>query len=149
VIVALPNSISPLHYAEEEQPPQDLFDLVVVDEAHHAPARTWTAVLTHFSGAPALLLTATPQRRDGRPIPGSLEYYYPLRRALDEGLYQPITPLLLPPEASKEANDQAIARAAADLLGAEEHATSVMLVRAGSIDRLGELASCISESELT
>lgn len=85
VVVALPNSIGPVHYEEHQRPPPDLFDLVVVDEAHHAPAETWRAVLEYFD-ARALLLTATPRRRDGKRIPGSLEYYYPLRRALDEGL---------------------------------------------------------------
>ena len=80
VVVALPNSVSPVHYEPERQPPADLFDLVIVDEAHHAPARTWQAVLDQFPEARALLLTATPRRRDGKRIPGSLEYYYPLRR---------------------------------------------------------------------
>src|SRR5919199_100560 len=45
VVVALPNSISPVHYPEDQQPPPTLFDLLVVDEAHHAPARTWSALL--------------------------------------------------------------------------------------------------------
>ena len=51
VVVALPNSISPAHYAPEEQPPVNLFDLIVVDEAHHAPAHTWQAVLDYFPQA--------------------------------------------------------------------------------------------------
>jgi superfamily II DNA or RNA helicase len=139
VVVALPNSISPAHYDEESGPPSDLFDLVIIDEAHHAPARSWTAVLQHFGGARALLLTATPRRRDGRPIPGSLEFYYPLRRALEEGFYKPITPALLPAGSSKRANDESIAQAAARLLAAEEHSTSVLLVRAATVTRLKEL----------
>src|SRR5207253_2764750 len=60
VVVALPNSISPVHYREDQRPPVALFDLLIVDEAHHAPAPTWRAVLEHFAGAPSLLLTATP-----------------------------------------------------------------------------------------
>jgi superfamily II DNA or RNA helicase len=139
VVVALPNSISPLHYEEDAQPPRDLFDLLIVDEAHHAPARTWSALLDHFTSAPALLLTATPQRRDGKRIPGSLEYYYPLRLALEEGFYKPIEPMLLGAHHDKAKNDLAIATSAAELLSANEHATSVALVRAGSIERLREL----------
>jgi superfamily II DNA or RNA helicase len=141
VVVALPQSISPAHYEQGQLPPRDLFDLVVVDEAHHAPAETWRAVLDHFDGARALLLTATPRRRDGRRIPGSLEYYYPLRRALEEGLYQPIEPMLLasPMPGDRAASDRAIAARAAEVLASQEHQTSVLLVRGGSIARLREL----------
>lgn len=141
VVVALPNSISPAHYDESDRPPQDLFDLIVVDEAHHAPAETWRAVLEHFSGAHALLLTATPRRRDGKRIPGSLEYYYPLRRALDEGLYKPIEPVLLTPSdpTDRQQSDSALASRAAEMLGTDAHRTSTLLVRGGTVDRLHEL----------
>lgn len=141
VVVALPNSISPIHYDDTHQPPPALFDLIVVDEAHHAPAETWRAVLDHFAEARALLLTATPRRRDGKRIPGSLQYYYPLRRALEEGLYKPIEPVLLPSSdpSDREQSDAAIATRAAELLESQEHDTSVLLVRGGAIARLHEL----------
>src|SRR5262249_39076494 len=44
------------------------FGLVVVDEAHHAPAGSWRKVIGHFR--PELLLgcTATPERHDGEPL---------------------------------------------------------------------------------
>jgi superfamily II DNA or RNA helicase len=141
VVVALPNSISPVHYDDGQRPPRDLFDLIVVDEAHHAPAETWRAVLDHFTDARALLMTATPRRRDGKLIPGSLQYYYPLRRALDEGLYKPIQPVLLPaPDPNDRARcDAAIATHAAKLLATHEHHTSTLLVRGGTVARLHEL----------
>jgi hypothetical protein len=140
VVVALPNSISPAHY-DDQLPPRDLFDLIVVDEAHHAPADTWRAVLDHFNAARALLLTATPRRRDGRRIPGSLQYYYPLRRALEEGLYKPIQPVLLtPPDLTdRTQSDTAIAARATEHLGSDEHRTSTLLVRGGTVARLREL----------
>lgn len=136
VVVALPNSISPLHYEPAAAPPTDLFQLIIVDEAHHAPADTWRAILEHFVEAHSLLLTATPRRRDGRRIPGSLGYYYPLRRAIDEGFYQPISPILLPPPITQDRGhaDTAIADRVARLLKAAEHRTSVVLVR-GEIGR--------------
>jgi hypothetical protein len=37
-----------------------IFDLVIVDEAHHYPADTWRLLIDHFSNAPKLFLTATP-----------------------------------------------------------------------------------------
>jgi superfamily II DNA or RNA helicase len=50
------------------QIPPDRFSLVVIDEAHHAPAKTWGRVIEHFR--PGLLLgcTATPKRLDGEDI---------------------------------------------------------------------------------
>jgi DNA repair protein RadD len=44
------------------------FDLVVVDEAHHARADSWRAVLAALSGARLLGVTATPARLDGRGL---------------------------------------------------------------------------------
>lgn len=141
VVVALPNSISPAQYDENLRPPSDLFDMIIVDEAHHAPASTWQAVLEHFAAQHRLLLTATPRRRDGRRIPGSLEFYYPLRRALEEGLYNPIDPHLLPVPVPNDraASDREIIAKAAELLASPEHSTSTLLVRGGSIERLNDL----------
>lgn len=147
VVVALPNSISPSAYAPGLEPPDDLFDMVVIDEAHHAPADTWKAVIDHFSSAKFLLLTATPRRRDGRRIPGSLEYHYPLRRALDEGLYKPIEPILLPARDDRAACDAAIAEKAVSLLGEEHHRTSVLLVRAANLPRLKAVAAAYEALE--
>lgn len=41
------------------------FGLVLLDEAHHCPARTFTEVLQQFPAAFRFGLTATPERRDG------------------------------------------------------------------------------------
>lgn len=141
VVVAHPNSISPGHYPSDAPPPADLFDLIVIDEAHHAPAPTWTSILEHFSCKQSLLLTATPVRRDGKRIPGELEYHYPLRRALDEGFYQPVRPVLIDPAdpADRAACDAAIASAVVALLAQPEHSASALLVRGGSIARLKAL----------
>ncbi len=46
---------------------RDEFGLVVVDEAHHAAANTWRAIVEYFD-AKKLGLTATPQRADGQDI---------------------------------------------------------------------------------
>jgi superfamily II DNA or RNA helicase/diadenosine tetraphosphate (Ap4A) HIT family hydrolase len=44
------------------------FDYVVVDEFHHASARTYRAVMTHFQPRFMLGLTATPDRLDGASL---------------------------------------------------------------------------------
>jgi len=45
--------------------PPDRFDVVVIDEFHHAQARTYRALLDHLRPAELLGLTATPERSDG------------------------------------------------------------------------------------
>jgi len=44
------------------------FDVVIVDEFHHAAASTYQAVLTHLHPVELLGLTATPERSDGLAI---------------------------------------------------------------------------------
>jgi superfamily II DNA or RNA helicase len=48
--------------------PSSLFQLLVVDEAHHSNAGTWAKVLDHFQAARVLGVTATPCRTDGRGL---------------------------------------------------------------------------------
>jgi superfamily II DNA or RNA helicase/HKD family nuclease len=45
--------------------PADAFDVVVIDEFHHAEARTYRRILDHLRPAELLGLTATPERADG------------------------------------------------------------------------------------
>ncbi|SER70311.1 DEAD/DEAH box helicase family protein [Salisediminibacterium halotolerans] len=46
----------------------DAFDLIVVDEFHHAAADTYNRVLDYFNPAFLLGLTATPYRMDGKDV---------------------------------------------------------------------------------
>jgi DNA repair protein RadD len=48
--------------------PPELFQLLVVDEAHHSNAGTWAKVLAHCARAKVLGVTATPIRCDGRGL---------------------------------------------------------------------------------
>ena len=50
-----------------EDLPRDIFDLVIVDEAHHYPAPTWKVPVDYFSNSRRLFLTATPLH-NGKPI---------------------------------------------------------------------------------
>jgi superfamily II DNA or RNA helicase len=87
VVISTPGSLSP---ALAPGAPSDLFDLVIIDEAHHVPADTWEAFLDHYKEAKFVFLTATPFRRDGRAIPGKLVYRYPVTRAAKEGAFHPV-----------------------------------------------------------
>ena len=42
--------------------------IVIIDECHHAKARTWEEVIARFPDAWLLGLTATPKRLDGKPL---------------------------------------------------------------------------------
>ncbi|MGW2691235.1 DUF3427 domain-containing protein [Streptomyces sp. NPDC001296] len=44
------------------------FDIIVIDEFHHATASTYRRVLEHFAPTELLGLTATPERMDGRNV---------------------------------------------------------------------------------
>jgi superfamily II DNA or RNA helicase len=44
------------------------FDVVIVDEFHHAAARTYRALLEHLEPVQLLGLTATPERTDGLDV---------------------------------------------------------------------------------
>jgi superfamily II DNA or RNA helicase len=46
----------------------DHYDLIVVDESHHAVAGTWRRVIEAMPGAKVLGVTATPERLDGRGL---------------------------------------------------------------------------------
>ena len=48
--------------------PADFFQLLIVDEAHHAVAGTWAKVLAAMPKAHVLGVTATPERLDGRGL---------------------------------------------------------------------------------
>ena len=50
----------------------DYFDLIIVDEAHHAPADSWKQLLGYFGSAKKLFVTGTPYRGDNQELPGTL-----------------------------------------------------------------------------
>jgi type I restriction enzyme R subunit len=74
---------------------EDFFDLVIVDECHRGSAKedsAWREILTYFSNATHIGLTATPKETDvtsnseyfGDPI-----YTYSLKQGIDDGFLAP------------------------------------------------------------
>jgi len=63
----------------------DFFDLIIIDEAHHSAAESWKKVLSKFSNAKIVNMTATPFRSDKQEIDGELVYRYPFKRATMNG----------------------------------------------------------------
>jgi len=68
------------------------FDIVVIDEFHHAEAPTYLRLLDHFRPKQLIALTATPERSDGRNVIerfGAPTYELRLWHALDRQLLCP------------------------------------------------------------
>jgi superfamily II DNA or RNA helicase len=64
-VFAMIQSLSELQL---ERVAPDAFDVVVVDEFHHAAATTYDRLLKHLEPQELLGLTATPERMDGRDV---------------------------------------------------------------------------------
>jgi DNA repair protein RadD len=65
--------------------PDDFFDMIIVDEAHHSAAASWQKVIERFPKAKVVLLTATPFRSDRQELDGELVFRYPFRSATLKG----------------------------------------------------------------
>lgn len=68
--------------------PADLFDLVIIDECHHATSVTTVKSLTYFKPQLLLGLTATATRADGMQLGDVFDeivYQYPLGEAIKDG----------------------------------------------------------------
>jgi len=68
-------------------PPTDLYDLILIDESHHLPAKSWTALSDHFVNSKKIYFTATPFRRDKKEIKGKLIFSYPLSKAYEDKIF--------------------------------------------------------------
>ncbi|QWC23597.1 DEAD/DEAH box helicase family protein [Bacillus haikouensis] len=72
---------------------QDDFDLVIIDEFHHAAANTYQKVLNYFQPQFLLGITATPDRNDNRDIygicEGNLAYRIDFLQAIGHGWLSP------------------------------------------------------------
>lgn len=140
VVVATPNSASPA-LKGVAMPAADLFDVVIVDEAHHSPAPTWNLLIDSFAGAKVIFLTATPFRRDRKEIKARYLYSYPIQRAFEDGIYGEME--FMPVESSDgENSDEAIARATEQIFkqDTEKGLQHSILVRADSTPRATRLA---------
>ncbi len=86
-------SVQSLHQTELDKIAPDYFDIVIVDEFHHAAAPTYERLLTHFKPRVLLGLTATPERTDGASVlgwfDGRIASELRLWKALDDGLLSP------------------------------------------------------------
>lgn len=89
-IFAMIQSLRPDQLA---QVPSDAFDVVVVDEFHHAAAESYDRLLNHLEPRELLGLTATPERLDGKDVTewfgGRIAVELRLWEAIDQGFLVP------------------------------------------------------------
>lgn len=79
--------------------PPDWFDVIVVDEAHHAISDGYQKVLNYFKDSEVLGVTATPDRGDMKNLGSyfdSLAYEYSLVQAIKDGYLSKIKALTIP-----------------------------------------------------
>lgn len=79
--------------------PQNYFDKIIIDEAHHCISDSYQKILNHFYDACVLGVTATPDRGDMKNLGqvfDSLAYEYTLPKAIKEGYLSPIKAVTIP-----------------------------------------------------
>lgn len=79
--------------------PEDYFNTIIIDEAHHCISESYQRVLKHFPDAKVLGVTATPDRGDMKNLGQvfeSLAYEYTLPKAIKEGYLSPIKAVTIP-----------------------------------------------------
>lgn len=86
------SSIQTMHRRLDKFAP-DHFELIVIDEAHRAPAESYVKVMRHFSGAKILGVTATPDRADERAMGAvfdTVAYVMDIEDGIEAGYLVPV-----------------------------------------------------------
>lgn len=81
--------------------PNNFFDTIIVDEAHHCLSDTYLNVLNHFPDANVLGVTATADRGDKRNLGqyfDEIAYEYSMRDAIKDGWLVPLKAQMIPLE---------------------------------------------------
>lgn len=68
--------------------------LLVIDEAHHAAAKTWRTIITALPDTDILGMTATPRRLDGKPLDDIFDELVlgpTIAELVDDGFLAPVT----------------------------------------------------------
>lgn len=129
VVIATP--ICALSLSEHEI--KQRFDIIIIDEAHHEPAKTWKSVLKNMQFCNQLLFTATPFRRDDKRIEADYIYNYPLSLAYKDGIYSNVE--YIPVEENNEDDDKNLAKTAEEIFlrDKDQGYNHLIMVRTNSI----------------
>ena len=122
-----------------------LFDLTLIDEAHHVPAKTWTEILLNMAHSKKVLFTATPFRMDDKEIKGEIVYNYPLSKAYRDGIFGEIKYI---PVKRAEEKDELISKKAEEVYFSdrEQGNNHFLMVRAKSKPKSKRLEKLYKEN---
>jgi superfamily II DNA or RNA helicase len=122
----------------------ELCDQLVVDEAHHVAARTWSEIAEAFASKQVMQFTATPFREDGKYMGGKIKYAYPLRLAQRDGYFSVINYRAITDVGDA---DRSLATAAVQQLRQDVDAglDHVLMARVNSIPRATEVREVYNE----
>lgn len=113
---------------------------LILDEAHHVAADSWNLIRDAFKDKKVLQFTATPFRRDGKPVDGKVIYSYPLAKAQTDGYFKHINfkPVF---EMREDQKDLVIAVEGVNFLNQdlEKGYDHILMARCSSIERAEEV----------
>jgi superfamily II DNA or RNA helicase len=148
VVISIPSRL--VKNAKQFKPDYELFDLILIDEAHHYAAKTWGSVMELFPEAKKVLFTATPFRRDKKYIDSKIVYNYPLSRAVEDKIFGKVEFVAV--EASDADKDIVIAKEAAKILlqdrNGEHRYNHSIMVRTSSKEHAIKLEDIYKTTEL-
>ena len=146
VIIATMSAVGAEAVKEFAEKATEHIDTLIVDEAHHIAANTWTTFKEYFKEKKIIQFTATPYRRDGKLVDGKVIFNYPLYSAQKDGYFKPISfePIY---ELNEADGDRAISIAAVAKLRQDRAAglDHIMMARCDNIGRAKEIYSLYSE----
>lgn len=118
----------------------DNLSTLIIDEAHHVSAKTWTIIRDLFKGKKIIQFTATPFRNDRDSLGGKIIFNYTMGEAQNAGYFRQIN--FMPVEEYSAYNaDMAIAQKATlqlqqDLSQGKDH---IIMARVNTKSRANEL----------
>lgn len=115
-------------------------DYLVVDEAHHSKAETWNGFIREFPMKKVFFFTATPYRNDGKKLEGKVIFNYSLKKAQEDGYFQPIDFLPISKYNQDDADEEiartAIGRLREDMAKGYDH---ILMARCSTKKRASEI----------
>lgn len=111
-------------------------DSLIIDEAHHIAAKTWSEFREKFKNKKIVQFTATPYRRDGKLVDGKVIFNYPLHSAQTDGYFKSISfePIhnVDEDQGDRDIAVAAVAKLRADIIEGYDH---LMMARCEKIER--------------
>lgn len=121
---------------------------LMVDEAHHVTASTWSSIKIGFDKKRVVQFTATPFRRDKARIDGKIIFNFKLGDAQAAGYYKPINLVTIEEYGDQETRDRRIAREALAALRRDREELGLdhlLMARARTKERAEDLIKIYAE----